>query len=153
MVSGVFELPVGDDEEKGKAKQKESFLSELLGDIEVAPIVTFSSGRPYTPLTGIDEERNLAYPFASRPLGVARNSLRLPSFFNTDIRVVKYIPFSADKVRRLDLSFEFFNLFNHPNVASLNPYFGSDLVQLPTYQRPILFETPRQFRFSLDMEW
>jgi len=55
VVSGVFELPFGDEEEKG-ANKKESFIEEVLSHIEIAPIITLSSGRPVNALTGADEE-------------------------------------------------------------------------------------------------
>ncbi len=66
-------------------------------------------------------------------------------------RVFKYVPLRRSS--RLDLAFEFFNVFNHPNAALLSPYFGSGATPLFGYGRPTLFEAPRQFRFSLDLEF
>jgi len=63
----------------------------VFGHIEAAPIFTFSSGRPVNVLTGTDEERSRAYPLASRPLGLGRNTLRTPRFVNVDLCIVKVL--------------------------------------------------------------
>jgi hypothetical protein len=152
VLSALFDLPFGDDEEnKGGSKEKESLLGAVLGHIEVAPIVTLSSGRPVNALTGTDEERSRAYPLASRPLGLARNTLRTPRFINFDMRALKYFPFGEK--RRLDLVVETFNLFNHPNVTSINPFYGSGATLFTTFGTPTMFSSPRQVRFSIDFEF
>ncbi|MFL6373122.1 MAG: TonB-dependent receptor domain-containing protein, partial [Pyrinomonadaceae bacterium] len=151
VLSGVFDLPFGDEEDKTKAKSKDSLIDAVLSNIEVAPIITLSSGRPTNPLTGLDDEHNGAFPVNSRPLGFARNVLTTPRSFNTDIRIVKYIPIREGS--KLDFAFEFFNLFNHPTAASLNPYYGSNLTPLLSFHSATLFGAPRQFRFSLDLEF
>jgi hypothetical protein len=152
VLSGLFEL-FGEKEEGGNTKQggREGLLRELLSDIEVAPIITISSGRPVNALTGVDENRSRAFPFVARPLGFARNTLRTPGFFNVDLRAVKYIPFGER--RRLDLVIEFFNLFNHPNAVSLNSFHGSGTTPLSTFGTPTAFAAPRQVRFSIDFEF
>jgi len=152
VISGVFELPFADEESKSaKSGKGDTFLQEILGNIEIAPIITLSSGRPVDPLTGVDEERSGAFPLSSRPIGFARNSLTTPRYFNTDLRVVKYIQLA--ETSKLDFAFEFFNLFNHPNVTAINPYFGSAVTPLRAYASPTLYSSPRQFRFSLDWEF
>ncbi len=151
VVSGVFELPIGDEEEKG-ANKKESLIEEVFSHVEIAPIITLSSGRPINALTGADEERSRAFPFASRPLGFARNALRTPKFFNTDVRIVKFVPLN-EKGAKVDFAFEFFNLFNKPNVAAINQFYGSNAAPLSTFKTPVLFNQPRQFRFSIDFEF
>ena len=152
VVSALFELPFGEEEEnKGSNQGSDDLLGAILGHIEVAPIVTLSSGRPVNPLTGADEERSRAFPLASRPVGLARNSLRTPRFINFDLRALKYFPFGGK--RRLDLVVEFFNLFNHPNVTGVNQFFGSGTAPLSTFGAPTAFATPRQLRFSIDFEF
>ena len=150
VVSGVFELPIGDEEDKNKTA-KDGLLEKVFGNIEIAPIITLSSGRPTNALTGTDEERGGAFPPVSRPLGISRNALHTPGFFNTDLRVVKYVPLG--KSSKLDFAFEFFNLFNKPNVAAINQFFGSNSAPPSTFKTPILFNSPRQFRFSIDLEF
>lgn len=148
VVSALFDLPF-EDEEKGA--KNDSLPGAILEHIEIAPIVTFSSGRPANALTGADEELSRASPLASRPLGFERNSLHTPRFFNVDVRALKYFPFGER--RRLDLVVEFFNLLNHPNVVSINPFFGSDAQPLSTFGAPTAFASPRQLRFSIDFEF
>jgi len=111
-------------------------MQAILSHIEVAPLITLSSG-----LTGADEEHSHAFPLASRPLGLARNSLHTPRFFNVALRAVKYIPLRQR--RRLDFVLEFFNLFNHPNILALNSFYGSGATGLSTFGAPIAFTAPR----------
>ena len=152
VVSSLFDLPFGEEEEnKGGSKESDDLLGTVLGHIEIATIVTISSGRPVNPLTGADEERSRAFPLASRPLGLARNSLRTPGFINFDLRALKYFPFGEK--RRLDLVVEFFNLFNHPNVTGINQFYGSGALPLATFTVPTSFSPPRQIRFSIDFEF
>jgi hypothetical protein len=152
VLSALFDLPFGDDEEnKGRAEETEGLLGAVLGHIEVSPIVTLSSGRPVDALTGADEEHSRAFPLVSRPLGFARNALSTPRFINFDVRALKYFPFGEK--RRLDLVIEFFNLFNHPNVASVNSFYGAGATPLATFGRPTAFSSPRQVRFSIDFEF
>lgn len=152
VLSSLFDLPFGEEKEnKGSSQDGDDLLGTLLSHIEVAPIVTFSSGRPINPLTGADEERSRAFPLASRPLGLARNSLSTPRFINLDLRALKYFPFGEK--RRLDLVVEFFNLFNHPNVTEINQFFGSGTVPLTAFGTPTSFSSPRQVRLSIDFEF
>jgi outer membrane receptor protein involved in Fe transport len=150
IVSGVFELPFGDEEGKGKGK-KNNLSKEIFSNIEIAPIITLSSGRPVNALTGNDEEQSRAFPLVSHPLGFSRNSLRTPNFFNTDLRIVKYVPLSESA--KIDFAFEFFNLFNKPDVAAINQFYGSNSIPLSTFGTSVLFNSPRQFRFSIDLEF
>ena len=151
VLSALFDLPFGDEEEKGPGSERDTLIGNILGHIEIAPIVTLSSGRPVNALTGADEEHSHAFPLASRPSGFARNALRTPRFINFDLRVLKYFPMGER--RRLDLVVEAFNLFNHPNVLSLNSFFGSGVTPLSSFGVPTSFAAPRQVRFSIDFEF
>ncbi|MEP6635628.1 MAG: TonB-dependent receptor [Acidobacteriota bacterium] len=151
VVSSLFDLPIGEEEAKGAGGQKETLIENVLEHIEVAPIFTFSSGRPVNPLTGADEERSGAFPLASRPRGMARNTLQTTRLVNLDLRILKYFPMGER--RRLDLVVESFNVFNHPNILSLNQYFGSAATPLATFGTPTSFAAPRQVRFSIDLEF
>lgn len=143
-VSALFDLPLAEG-------RKSAWPMKAFEHVEVAPIVTFNSGRPIDPLTGSDEERSRAFPPRSRPLQARRNSLRTPANFNVDLRLIRYFPFGP--TRRFDLAAEFFNLFNHPNALALNPYYGSGARPLPSFASPALFAAPRQIRLSLDLEF
>ncbi|MDQ2938865.1 MAG: TonB-dependent receptor, partial [Acidobacteriota bacterium] len=151
VLSSLFDLPFADEEGKGTGNEKDNLLVTVLGHVEVAPILTLSSGRPVNPLTGADEEHGGAFPLVSRPVGLRRNSLHTPPFANLDLRALKYFPFEGK--RRLDLVVELFNVFNHPNVLAINPSYGSGLRPVPTYGQPTSFAAPRQIRFSIDFEF
>jgi len=159
VFNGIFEL-LGDEDEGGKGGQKKKgVLNKLFSNIELAPIITLSSGRPVNPLTGADENQGRAFPLTTRPLGLPRNSLQTPRFINADLRIVRYFPlggftpYSASGHRRVDLVVEFFNLFNHPNVIGVNPFYGPGSTPLPGFGNPIIFGKPRQARFSIDFEF
>jgi hypothetical protein len=152
VVNALFDLPIGEDEkDRGKSQTDPDLLTKLFGHIEAAPIFTVSSGRPVNVLTGADEERSHAYPFASRPFGLGRNTGQTPGFINVDLRIVKYFPYG--ETRRLDFTAEAFNLLNHPNVLAINPFYGSGPVPLPSFGAPAAFVAPRQIRFSIDFEY
>jgi hypothetical protein len=151
VLSALFDLPFGDEEEKGAASEPDTLIGSIMSHIEIAPIITLSAGRPINPLTGSDEEHSRAFPLASRPLGFGRNTLLTSRFINFDLRALKYFPMGER--RRLDLVVEAFNLFNHPNVLSLNSVFGLGPTRLATFGNPISFSAPRQIRFSVDFEF
>jgi hypothetical protein len=55
VVSSLFDLPFAEEEEsKAGKKEGDDLLGTVLGHIEIAPILTLSSGRPVNPLTGSD---------------------------------------------------------------------------------------------------
>jgi hypothetical protein len=152
VVSSLFDLPIGEDENDQKTASTEpDLIARVFGHIEAAPIFTFSSGRPVNALTGMDEEGSRAYPLASRPFGFGRNTFQTPRFVNVDFRIVKYIPYGGK--RRLDFVAEAFNLLNHPNITSINAIYGSDIVPLRSFGIASNFGTPRQMRFSIDFEF
>src|SRR5467141_794629 len=152
VFNALWDLPIGDEEEKGgKAKENTGWLTETFSHIEVAPILTFESGRPVNPLTGLDSNQSHAFPLSARPRALERSSLKTPAVFTMDLRVLKYFPFGGAK--RLDLAAEFFNLFNRANVSQINAVFGSGLTPIPGFRQPIAGTGARQIQFSLDFEF
>ena len=152
VFNALWELPIGDDEDKpANPNSNPGLLTKTFRHIEVAPIFTASSGQPVNPLTGLDSNRNDAFPLSSRPSGFGRNSLQNRSTINMDFRVLKYFPFGASS--HLDVVAEFFNLFNHPNVVQINPVFGSGFTPIAGFGVPIEGLGPRQVQFSLDFEF
>ena len=147
--NALWELPIG-GEETGKPP-KDDWVTRVFGHIEVAPIVTIDSGRPVNPLTGIDSNGSQAFPLSARPPGFGRNSLWTPMPANIDLRVLKYFPFG--KTARLDLVGEAFNVQNRPNVAQINPVFGTGLAPLVGFLQPITGAGARRIQFSLDFEF
>jgi Carboxypeptidase regulatory-like domain/TonB dependent receptor/TonB-dependent Receptor Plug Domain len=152
VFSALWDLPIGDEENNGgKSTQSSGWLTRTFSHIELAPIFTAESGRPVNPLTGLDSNQSHAFPLSGRPLDFGRNSLQTPAAVTMDVRVLKYFPFGG--ARRLDLVAEFFNLFNRPNVAQINPVFGSNLTPISGFGQPIEAIGARQVQFSLDFEF
>lgn len=105
-VSAVMNLPVG---------------------FKFNPIVIARSGAPYTPIIGIDTQRD-ANDFNDRAVingrVAARNSFRQPSFFNLDFRFVKDITLRGEG-HHLDLFLDVFNV-----TGASNRNFGPDGVSI-----------------------
>lgn len=155
VLSGLFNLPFGNDEEGAPSGTllggRSKFWGPVLSNIELAPIVSVMSGARANPITGLDSNRSDAYPLNSRPLGYSRDSLRTPPLANIDLRLLKAIYITP--ARHLDLVIESFNLFNHTNISELNPVFGSALTPLASFARPIEAFSARQVEFSIDFEY
>ena len=152
VFSALWDLPIGDEEDNGgKSNQSSGWLTQTFSHIEIAPIFTAESGRPVNPLTGLDSNQSHAFPLSGRPLDLGRNSLRTPAIVTMDLRVLKYFPFGG--LRRLDVVAEAFNLFNRPNVAQINPAFGSNQTPVTGFGKPIEGTGARQIQFSLDFEF
>jgi hypothetical protein len=153
VFDALWDLPIGPDEDDAHpaADQSPGWLDDLFGHIEVAPILTLGTGRPVNPLVGLDVSRGNAFPLADRPLDFGRNALQTGDLESLDFRVLKYFPFG--EYAHLDLVAEAFNLFNHPNVAEINPYFGSGALPLAGFGAPIEGLTARRVEFSFDFEY
>jgi len=152
VFNALWDLPIGEEEDKGgKPQENAGWLTQTFSHIEVAPIVTVESSRPVNSLTGLDSNRNHAFPLSARPLALGRNSLKSPALTTMDLRVLKYFPVGG--VRRLDVVTEFFNLFNSANVSQVNSVFGQGLTPMPGFRQPIAGTGARQIQFSLDFEF
>ncbi len=75
----------------------------------------YSSGFPFSPLAGADLNADLV--LNDRLVGTGRNSARLPSFFQTDLRVSRRIGLGGR--RALELMVESENAFNRTNATSV----------------------------------
>jgi hypothetical protein len=61
-----------------------------------------------------------AKPFATGQIGnLPRNNVRLPSIFNSDLAFFKNIPL-GEKKRAIQLRWEIYNIFNHPNFTNID---------------------------------
>jgi len=110
-----------------------SGLCEFPWSISAAAIATFGSGRPFTPLAGVDLDgsqdqvtvppdrarRNPADPSSS----VGRNSGILPSQLTVDVRLSKR--FGLGGRAGLEVIAEAFNLFDRVNYSEINNIFGA----------------------------
>jgi hypothetical protein len=104
---------VGKDSSLGRA---------IFGGFTIAPIVTIQSGRPYSAgtsgnATGGTSQGILGAGGAGRLPNVARNSYRLPTAFNVDLRISRRFRFT--ETANLELLAEGFNIFNRVNVTDV----------------------------------
>jgi hypothetical protein len=165
VFSGLFELPWGDeaggkrhqadlitlgDEEAGEERHP-GIGAKILGNVEIAPIFSITSGSPVNPVVGIDANRSHAFPVNSRPLNLGRDSLSTPAQVTLDLRILKF--FRVRERGKLDLVAESFNLLNHKNAIELNPVFGTGSTAIPSYGMPERAASSRQVQFSIDFEF
>ncbi|MGZ4779527.1 MAG: outer membrane beta-barrel protein, partial [Thermoanaerobaculia bacterium] len=134
-------LPIGFDpnSEKGAATHDQrhrlvvSGLYQAPWQIQFATIITAASGRPYTPLAGVDlngdgdggafpSDRARVNP-ADASTSVRRNSETMKGQFNVDARVSKRFAFASG--RAIEGIVDVFNLFNRTNYTEINNIFGT----------------------------
>ncbi len=152
VLSALWDLPIGEQKKGNSAETREAkLLTETLGNVSLAPIITVNSGGPVDAFTGLDSARNHSFPLSSRPLGFGRNALTTPAFATVDLRIVKFLRFREN--RRLNFVVEFFNLFNRENVTQISPFYGSELAPASSFARPLDAANPRQVQFSMDCEF
>jgi hypothetical protein len=134
-------LPIGFDplSERGAATQDQrhrlvvSGLYQFPWQVQFSTILTAASGRPYTPLAGVDlngDGDGGAFPAdrartnpADPSTSVARNSQTMKAQFNVDTRLSKR--FSLGGRRAVEGMIDVFNLFNRTNFTEINNIFGT----------------------------
>jgi outer membrane receptor protein involved in Fe transport len=118
-------------------------LRALFSDYTLSSIVQWQSGSPYSAIVGNDPN-NDGNRANDRLPGTVRNQYTTPSVFQLDARVTRNIAFTESM--RVRLILEAFNVFNHPNVVTVNNTFfnlsGTTLVA-PSFVTA--FGTPRSF--------
>jgi outer membrane receptor protein involved in Fe transport len=119
-------------------------LRALLSDYTFSGILQTQSGSPYSALVGNDPN-NDGNRSNDRLPGTKRNQFTTPSIFQVDARITRNIHFTETKY--LSLIVEAFNVFNHPNVATVNNTFYnlSGGVLVPPASTTA-FGTPRSFQ-------
>ena len=99
---------------KGDAK---SLYNYLLNGWSLAPVYAFYSGRPYDATVSAPNGLNGTSGDSRFPL-LGRNSFRLPSLSNLDLRLSKRFRFTEKY--NLELLAEAFNVFNRTQVFGVN---------------------------------
>jgi hypothetical protein len=145
VTSLVYELP--------KLGSQNVFVRSILGGWQINDITTLQSGQPFnitipgdtanigrgnqrpnvvgTPsadcnsshLTGCIDATAFAMPTAFTFGNARRNILNGPSLLNTDFSLFKEVPFGERA--KFQFRAEFFNIFNHPELANPNATFGT----------------------------
>lgn len=108
-----------------------------------------NSGRPWTELTGTDDYGDSLYN--TRPDGVDRNSERMPSYVDVDLRWghdFRLTDSKEDESPHLGFSAGAFNLLNHPNVSGLD-----QVVNSPTFGEATSVNAPRRIQLGMRLEF
>lgn len=108
-----------------------------------------NSGRPYTITTGTDPYGDEL--FNARPNGVARNSERLPSYVDLDLRWGHDFAITAnkaDEAPHLGFSAAAFNILNHQNPGSVNT-----VVTSPGFGEVTSVGAPRRLQMGMRVEF
>jgi hypothetical protein len=139
VIHGVLETPF----QRGRGNP---WYSRVLADLNLAPIFTASSGRPWNLLVGYDanaDNEDVDRPFlvASGQAAVyaGRNTGIGPDYVNLDLRMTKRFYF--EKQVNLELSIEAFNLFNHVNFSGVNNIVPSETLLRPNPSNPLVPRT------------
>ncbi|MFZ0820407.1 MAG: TonB-dependent receptor, partial [Candidatus Acidiferrales bacterium] len=127
----------------------------LLGGWTIAPILTVTSGLPFSasvsgnlpgppattlptpPIPGSETTGVVGIAGSSRVPFFERNAFRMPGYLNTDFRIAKDIHFTERCA--LQLSVDFFNLFNNDNITSVGTTLFSSIggsITAPTLNYP-----------------
>ena len=105
----------------GSVKDVGEFLQSghgaaLLNNNQLGILVQTNSGLPFNIKSNLD--LNVDSFLNDRPLGIDRNTGRLGTVFNLDLRYSRFIPLPSSQ--RIEAFFEAKNLFNVENLAGVN---------------------------------
>ncbi len=106
-----------------------SFVSALLSDIAISPIVSVRSGVPFTLLVpGIASNGTSGHTSEARPFNETRNKGIGPGYASWDMRISKAMFLKKDSKLRLDLIAQATNILNHTNFTRVNNLFPNTAV-------------------------
>jgi hypothetical protein len=111
----------------------------VVGQLKFSGLATLESGRHYNIYVGSDSNAD-GNPNTDRPCCVGRNSYEGPGYASVDLRIGR--EFALGGRTRLDLSLDFFNLFNRTNVKDVNTVWGGIDINIPAAPQ-FGFGTPR----------
>ncbi len=89
----------------------------------LSPIVTARTGIPFSVTVPGAENGTEGHSLYARPIYIPRDSGIGPNFYSFDMRLSKSFLLKPDTVRRLEVSVDGTNLFNHTNFLSVNNVF------------------------------
>jgi hypothetical protein len=147
-------------------------FQKFLSNFTIAPIIEFSSGRPFNIITNVDTNNDqstqtdrpnvgangvLTLPDAFATGNLGRNMGLTHNFFSVDLGITRAIRFN-ERVR-LDLIAQGFNLLNRFNEGSASPLFtdvnafGQRASNGRYYSRSTAAYDPRQFQFGAKLSF
>jgi hypothetical protein len=148
-----------------------ALASRLLNDNQFALLANISSGDEQNIVAPLNLNGDpTVAPSVTRPVGIGRNTVRGPNIVQFDLRYTRTL-FTLKERLRAQFIAEATNLFNHPNVTSLNttipasklnltgtavtnPNFGTLLAPLPASFAPLSTVLQgRILNFGLGVRW
>ncbi len=102
-----------------RAKVENSIANRLLNDNEFAVLTNIASGDQQNVTANANLNNDLLVTSITRPLNIGRNTLRGPKIVQFDLRYTRTLFTLKERIRAQFLT-EATNIFNHPNVTSLN---------------------------------
>lgn len=116
--------------------------------MSVSAIVRARTGFAYDARAGATIDLNNDGTFNDRVPGFARNQFRMPGTHSLDARVTWTLPFNG--VRRLQATFEAFNLYNRENVRTVENQRGPNPASpSPLFGTPLSYFNPREVQLGL----
>lgn len=103
------------------------------------------SGFAFTATTGRDENGDTV--LNDRPVGIPRNSFKLPNYVTIDFRLTRN--FRLFERQRLEFIAEVFNLPNRVNVTNVNRVWGFNPTPNANFNQATQAENARQFQLAL----
>ena len=164
VFSGAANSPA--DWSKGSAWQK------ILSNFTIAPIIEFSSGRPFNIITNVDTNNDqstqtdrpnvnssgvLVLPAAFTTGSLGRNLGITHNFMSVDLGITRAI--RIGEKARIDLIAQGFNLFNRFNEGAASPLFtdvnafGQRASNGRYFSRSTAAYDPRQFQFGAKLSF
>jgi hypothetical protein len=127
----------------------------LLG-MQIGYLFAYASALPFNPQAGVDLNNDTT--INDRPLGMGRNSDRMPCWAESDrsqtcgtatldLRLSRTLSFGSRQ--RVEVMAEGFNIFNHTNVVNINSNFGPGTTPSVTYKQVTAVADKRQFQLGL----
>ncbi len=133
---GVLETPF----QRGSGNP---WYSRMFADVNLAPIITIGSGRPWNLQVGYDangdnEDTDRAFLVTEGQPAIyaGRNTGIGPDYVNFDLRLTKR--FYLKERLNAEMSFEAFNLFNHTNFSGVNNIVKSETLLIPNPANPLV---------------
>ena len=130
-------------------------LRRILGGMQIGFVFAYTSALPFNPQAGVDLNNDTT--INDRPLGMGRNSDRMPCWAVSDLsatcgtttfdlRLSRALTFGGRQ--RVELIAEGFNMFNHTNIVNINSNFGPGLTPSATYKQVTAVGDKRQFQLG-----
>jgi len=131
-------------------------IRRALFGMQIGYVFAYASALPFNPQAGVDLNNDTT--INDRPLGMGRNSDRMPCWAESDrsltcgtttldVRLSRTLRFGSR--HQVELMAEGFNIFNHTNVVNINSNFGPGTTPSPTYKQITAVADKRQFQLGV----